>query len=104
MEMETFARRISQLRNEKNISARDMSLSIGYSPNYINGLENAKNYPSMEKFFEICEFLEISPKQFFDFEIHYPGKMNELIEVAGHLTEDQLEILIQMSKQFHRSK
>ena len=51
MEREDFCKRLAQLRINKGVSARDMSLSIGQSPNYINGIEGGKNYPSMETFF-----------------------------------------------------
>lgn len=35
MEREDFCKRLAQLRINKGVSARDMSLSIGQSPNYI---------------------------------------------------------------------
>lgn len=40
MDKKTFAERLAQLRTEKGISARDMSLSIGQSPNYITSIES----------------------------------------------------------------
>ena len=40
MEREDFIRRLVQLRMQKNVSARDMSLSIGQSAGYINNIEN----------------------------------------------------------------
>ena len=40
---------IAVLRVEKNISARDMSLSLGQSQSYINNIENKKALPSMHK-------------------------------------------------------
>lgn len=36
---ESFYERLSQLRMKKGISARDMSLSIGQNPGYINSIE-----------------------------------------------------------------
>ncbi len=42
-----FYERLVKLRTEKGVSARDMSLSIGQSSGYINGLENRNGYPSM---------------------------------------------------------
>ena len=33
---EKFVKRMTQLRMEKGVSARDMSLSIGQNPGYIN--------------------------------------------------------------------
>lgn len=42
-----FYQRLIKLRTEKGVSARDMSLSIGQSPGYINSLENRNGFPSM---------------------------------------------------------
>ncbi|WP_337928083.1 helix-turn-helix transcriptional regulator, partial [Anaerotignum lactatifermentans] len=42
-----FYERLSKLRSQKNVSARDMSLSIGQSENYINSIENKRMLPSM---------------------------------------------------------
>ena len=51
---EWFSERLSQLRQEKGVSARDMSLSLGQSESYINKIENKKTLPSMTGFFYIC--------------------------------------------------
>lgn len=56
MEQEKFIKRLIQLRTNKGVSARDMSLSIGLSEGYINNLENGVNFPSMTTFFYICEY------------------------------------------------
>ena len=39
-----FYQRLIKLRTEKGVSARDMSLSIGQSPGYINSLENRNGF------------------------------------------------------------
>ena len=55
-----------------------MSLAIGHSAGYINGIENGRSFPSMEVFFYICEYLEITPKDFFDIETkNYIARYNE---------------------------
>ena len=56
MEREDFIRRLVQLRMQKIVSARDMSLSIGQSAGYINNIENGVNLPSMTVFFYICDY------------------------------------------------
>ena len=67
MEYEVFVpERIAQLRLQKNVSARDMSLSLGQAANYINSIENRKALPSMQSFFYICEYLGVTPQEFFD--------------------------------------
>ena len=42
-----FAERLIQLRTNKGVSARDMSLSLGQNPGYINNIESGKALPSM---------------------------------------------------------
>ncbi len=44
-----------QLREQKSVSVRDMSLSIGRNPGYINNIETGKTLPSTSGFFYICE-------------------------------------------------
>jgi transcriptional regulator with XRE-family HTH domain len=98
MEKEEFARRLVALRQSKNVSARDMSLSIGQSPGYINNIENGINFPSMSTFFYICEYLGVTPKEFFDTDVVAPTKTKELLDAASRLTDEQLEHLIAIVK------
>lgn len=60
---EMFCNRLIQLRQEKNISTRDMSLSLGQSESYINRIENGKMLPSMTVFFYICDYFGITPRE-----------------------------------------
>ena len=75
-----FSRRLAALRINKGVSARDMSLSIGQSAGYINNIENGINLPSMQAFFYICEYLEITPKEFFDTNVLVATKAHSLYE------------------------
>lgn len=61
-----FILRLRELRNARNISAREMSLALGQNVNYINLIENGKRLPSMQGFFQICEYLTIPPSEFFE--------------------------------------
>ena len=98
MEREVFCKRLTQLRMNRGVSARDMSLSIGQSPNYIIGIEGGKNYPSMETFFYICDYFGITPKEFFDIESTNPTKAAELMEIVKSLPNEQLDLLIAFGK------
>ena len=79
---EQFCERLTQLRLKKGVSARDMSLSLGQSESYINRIESKKMLPSMSVFFYICDYLGITPKEFFDIE-NMPDL--ELIEAFNKL-------------------
>ena len=99
MEYEVFVpERIAQLRLQKNVSARDMSLSLGQAANYINSIENRKALPSMQSFFYICEYLGVTPQEFFDVGSTNPTKANELLRIAKTLPNDQLDHLIAIAK------
>lgn len=98
MENIEFRRRLAELRNNKGLSARDMSLSLGQSQSYINNIENGVNYPSFPNFFYICDFLEITPSEFFDVQSHNPTKLNELMTAAKGLNNEQLDSIITIIK------
>ena len=86
-----FQTRLAKLREQKGVSARDMSLSIGQNPGYINNIETGKALPSMSGFFYICEFLQLEPKDFFDIEARNPETLNALIKDLKKLDDKQLE-------------
>lgn len=98
MQKEDFAKRLTELRLAKGVSARDMSLSIGQSPNYINTIENNRSIPSMKMFFHICEYLGVTPEQFFDEETIYSDNIKELLSLTRHLNSQQLDTLINLIK------
>lgn len=98
MEKAEFIKRLVELRMNKGVSARDMSLSIGQSAGYINNIENGVNYPSMSIFFYICDYLGVTPAEFFSTETVNPTKANELLSVAKYLSDDQLDNLIAIAK------
>ena len=95
---EKFAERLAQLRMTKGVSARDMSLSIGQSTGYINNIENKNNLPSMTAFFFICEYLNITPRDFFDFESNNPEKLNEAIADLKKLTPGRFNNIVAVIK------
>ena len=86
-----FAVRLAALRMQKGVSARDMSLSIGQNPGYINSIENGKSLPSMAGFFFICEYLGITPEEFFDGDLAYPQETRSLIRHLNRLERKQFE-------------
>lgn len=93
-----FSHRLSELRIKKNVSARDMSLTIGLSESYINKIENGKSFPSMQNFFYICDYFNISPKEFFDADNSNPVKLNEAIQGLEKLNDEQFDNVLNIIK------
>ena len=88
-----ISERIAALRTARNISARDMSLSLGQSTNYINSIENKHSLPSMSMFLYICEFLGISPMDFFDEGNKDPELVARTAEAMKGLDKEDLELV-----------
>lgn len=97
-----FGQRLAQLRCQKGVSARDMSLTLGQSESYINKIENGKAFPSMQIFFYICEYFDISPKDFFDVGNSNPAILNGLIEDLKTLSDSQIKNIADIVKDLKR--
>ncbi len=102
MEKDAFSKRLTELRLAKNVSARDMSLSLGQSPGYINNIENGINYPSMTIFFYICDYFGITPEEFFMVENKDPVKTRALLSAVKGLNPEQMDHLIAIAKDLQR--
>ena len=102
MEKKEFSERLALLRMNKGVSARDMSLSIGQSPGYINNIENGVNYPSITVFFYICEYLGVTPAEFFDTQNSDPVKSRELLDAIRGISTETVDHLIAIAKSMKR--
>ena len=91
--------RIAQLRAQKNVSARDMSLSLGQNGSYINQIENRKALPSLPGLFYICEYLHIIPQEFFDESNDAPVQMKDLIADLKKLDSAMLAKIADLVKE-----
>ena len=96
---EDFAKRLAELRAKKKVSARDMSLSIGQCSGYISNIENGHNLPSMAVFFYICDYLGVTPCEFFEVENNDPATLSPIFEQIKKLKPEQVEVLRAMLNQ-----
>lgn len=102
MEQKDFAKRLVELRENAGASAREMSLSLGQNESYINNIECARAFPSFTMFFYICDYLKITPAEFFETDSHNPAQLNELIKKLKRLDAKQLETLTAFVEQMIR--
>ena len=98
MDEKDFSLRLAQLREKKGVSARDMSLSIGQNPGYINNIESGKSMPSLSGIFYICEYLGITPSEFFDIDSKNPTRLNDVIKDLKRLNDKQLDTIATLIK------
>ena len=89
---EQFVRnRITELRLKKNISEYQMSLDLGKNKSYIQGISSGRSMPSMKQFFEICDYLELTPIEFFNTEIKEQTLYREAAAILNELSLEDLE-------------
>lgn len=96
--IEWFYARLTDLRIQKGVSARDMSLSLGQSESYINKIENRRTLPSFAGFLNICDFFDITPQEFFNDNAAAPQKTRELVRELEKLSPAQADHILQIVK------
>ena len=99
-----FAKRLLELRTAKGVSAREMSLSLGQAAGYINNIENSNNLPSMAMFFEICEYLEISPQEFFDYSDNKIQRRTLLLHEFDGLEAEAQDIIVELTRLMRKGR
>lgn len=92
-----FGDRLAEIRIEFGISARDLSLSIGQNEHYISQIENHCFYPSMQSFIYICDYLKITPCQFFDLDANNPTVINNIIDNLSKLSHSDAKLVLLIS-------
>jgi transcriptional regulator with XRE-family HTH domain len=99
-----ISKRITQLRQAKGVSARDMSLSMGQNVNYINLIENRRSDPSLDGLIYICEYFSVTLHEFFDEGNRQPARLNDLMEDVKRLNEKELLTLAEFIKAITENK
>ena len=96
--------RLAKLRALKGVSARDMSLSLGQANNYINNIENKKSLPAMQSFFYICEYLGVTPQEFFDEGNACAQTLQEFMTEAKKLDSKSMEYILGIMKELNSKR
>ena len=100
MDSNFIRKRITDLRIKKGVSEYKMSTDLGHSKSYIQSISSGKSLPSFAEFFYICEYLGITPKDFFDIDNEEPILINHLIKKSKELSCDDLKMLISIAEKF----
>lgn len=94
--------RLIQLRSQRGVSARDMSLSLGQAENYINNIENRKMLPSLNALFHICDYFGITPQEFFDAGNENPAQLREYIAEGKKLSAQSMAHILEVIRDLNR--
>lgn len=83
--------RITELLAQRGISEHKMSLELGKGGSYIRAITNGLSLPSVKELFNIIDYFEISPAEFFEGLEDKGSLRSELREKLRELDNESLE-------------
>lgn len=98
MEIKEILSRIGYVRNKANLSAREVSLRMGMSPQYVAQLESGRIVLTVEKLLQILEICEFPIERFFSSNIADYNIDNELKLLIELLPLDKKKNIIEFIK------
>lgn len=101
MEIGFIKERISMLRIKKNVSEYKMSLDLGHSKSYIQSISSGRAVPSLNEFLYICEYLGVTPKEFFDEKQKEPQLVEKLHSITKNMSDEDLKVLIAVAERLY---
>ncbi len=96
--------RITQLRMQKSVSEYKMSYDLGHSRSYIYNISSGKSLPPMAEFLEICNYLGVTPSDFFNDSNENPILVQSAIEEIKKLDDDDLMLVIGNLRRLNKNK
>lgn len=98
MNLDDLASRIGYFRNQKNLSARELSLMIDKSPTYINQIESRNFTLSLPVLLNIIDALEISCAEFFADNYASYKLDKEILDILNTLLPERKKSFLDLMK------
>lgn len=94
MELQDYvAKRICQLRNQTDLSARKLSFNLGFSSSYITQIESSKKSLSISALEQICTYFDLTLVEFF--EPYYNRNHNQTQpSLVDHLSQHKIPLIL----------
>lgn len=91
---EKFIReRITELRLARNVSEYQMSAELGKSSGYVQAITSGRTMPSIEQLFNIIDYFDMTPSEFFDPANHESQTLRTAIHLLRCIPEDSVASL-----------
>lgn len=98
MDERFIAERITALRMKRNVSEYRMSLELGQSKSYIQGITSGKALPSVKQLFNLADYFDITISEFFDESTDDPEKMHEITALIKQLNDEDFDRILDLTK------
>ncbi|MBC8611923.1 Helix-turn-helix domain [uncultured Ruminococcus sp.] len=102
MDTNFIRERITQLRLSKGVSEYQMSYDLGHSRSYIYNISSGKALPPMAEFLAICDYLGVTPSQFFEETTDDPILLRSAIDELRKVSKDDLMMIITLARRLSK--
>ena len=90
--------RIGFFRNKANLSARETSLRLGYSEQFIKRIENKSVELKVKTLLDFCEVVDITPLDFFYLGEQYDKEDKTVLDAYNTLSPDSKRTILDLMK------
>lgn len=97
-----IAERITELRLARNVSEYQMSLELGQSKGYVQGITSGKRLPSVGQLFNIADYFHMTVSEFFDDGKHDSPAVMEAAQALRRLSDDDVKLILELIHRIER--
>ena len=102
---EKFIRdRITELRLQKDVPERKMSVDLGHSTSYIHSIASGRALPSMPEFLYICDYLGVTPMEFFNESERTTQLQQRAMQYIRQPDEDEARLIVDLLERIKKIK
>ena len=91
-------RRIGHFRTKANLSARETSLRLGYSEQFMKRIENKSVELKVSTLLDFLDIVDITPQDFFYMGREYNKDDKNVLELYNNLSLDSKQTIIELMK------
>lgn len=101
MDEDFIAARITRLRLDYHVSEYQMSLELGQSKSYVQGITSGKSLPSVKQLFNIADYFGISLQEFFREDEMESLIFLQAVNILRKLDDDDIRMLMGIAERIH---
>lgn len=90
--------RLGYFRAKENLSMREVSLRLGYNPQFISTIENKSIELKVKTLLDFCDIVKITPQEFFYEGKEYNEADKNVLNLYNNLSLDSKQIILNLMK------
>lgn len=91
-------KRIGYFRTKANLSMREASMRLGYSPQFLSTIENKSIELKVKTLLDFCDMVDITPQDFFYLGEQYNKDDKNVLDLYHNLSADGKQTIIDLMK------